>query len=129
MAEIFHRLHLIESYGTGIRRIFKLYEHCPVQPSIEVTKNAFKIMLPNMNAKHDAIEDREEVINRIPLTITPQMQKVLDYLVHHGQMSDEDLQELLEIKRTRAYLLTKQMNEQGLISIAGRGVNKRYKLK
>lgn len=86
-------------------------------------------MLPNMNAKHDAIEDREEVINRIPLTITPQMQKVLDYLVHHGQMSDEDLQDLLEIKRTRAYLLTKQMNEQGLISIVGRGVNKRYKLK
>ena len=82
-----------------------------------------------MNAKHDAIEDREEVINRIPLIITPQMQKVLDYLVHHGQMSDEDLQELLEIKRTRAYLLTKQMNEQGLISIVGRGVNKRYKLK
>lgn len=129
LAEIFHRLHLIESYGTGIRRIFKLYEHCPVQPSIEVTTNAFKIMLPNMNAKHDAIEDREEVINRIPLIITPQMQKVLDYLVHHGQMSDEDLQELLEIKRTRAYLLTKQMNEQGLISIVGRGVNKRYKLK
>lgn len=129
LAEIFHRLHLIESYGTGIRRIFKLYEHCPVQPSIEVTTNAFKIMLPNMNAKHDAIEDREEVINKIPLTITPQMQKVLDYLVHHGQMSDEDLQELLEIKRTRAYLLTKQMNEQGLISIVGRGVNKRYKLK
>lgn len=41
LAEIFHRLHLIESYGTGIRRIFKLYEHCPVQPSIEVTTNVF----------------------------------------------------------------------------------------
>ena len=34
LAEIFHRLRLIESYGTGIRRIFKLYANCPVQPSI-----------------------------------------------------------------------------------------------
>ena len=32
LAEIFHRLRLIESYGTGIRRIFKLYASCPVQP-------------------------------------------------------------------------------------------------
>ena len=28
LAEIFHRLRLIESYGTGIRRIYKLYENC-----------------------------------------------------------------------------------------------------
>ena len=31
LAEMFHRLRLIESYGTGIRRIYKLYESCPVQ--------------------------------------------------------------------------------------------------
>ena len=29
LAEMFHRLRLIESYGTGIRRIYKLYEKCP----------------------------------------------------------------------------------------------------
>ena len=31
LAEIFHRLKLIESYGTGIRRIYKLYENHSVQ--------------------------------------------------------------------------------------------------
>ncbi|MFQ6964661.1 MAG: ATP-binding protein [Oscillospiraceae bacterium] len=51
LAEIFHRLRLIESYGTGIRRIFKLYASCPVQPSIEATTNAFRIVLPNMNRR------------------------------------------------------------------------------
>ena len=50
LAEIFHRLKLIESYGTGIRKIFALYKGCAVQPKIDVTQNTFKMILPNRNA-------------------------------------------------------------------------------
>ena len=38
LAEIFHRLKLIESYGTGIRKIFALYKGCAVQPKIDVSQ-------------------------------------------------------------------------------------------
>lgn len=51
LADIFHRLNFIESYGTGIRRIFSLYGECSVRPEITVTPNSFKITLPNMNAE------------------------------------------------------------------------------
>ena len=129
LAEVFHRLRLIESYGTGIRRIFKLYENCPVQPSIEVTANAFKIVLPNMNACGAVAERVPEAAEKPPVAITPQMKTVLDYLAEYGEMTDEDLQELLNIKKTRAYLLARQMNENGLIDIIGRGAAKKYKLK
>lgn len=129
LAEVFHRLRLIESYGTGIRRIFKLYENCPAQPSIEVTANAFKIVLPNMNASEAIAESAPETVEKAPVTITPQMKTVLDYLSEYGEMSDEELQELLNIKKTRAYLLARQMNENGLIEIVGRGAAKKYKLK
>ena len=61
--------------------------------------------------------------------ITPQMKTVMDYLAEYGEMTDEDLQELLNIKKTRAYLLSRQMNENGLIDIIGRGAGKRYRLK
>ena len=44
-------------------------------------------------------------------------------------MTDEDLQELLNVKKTRAYLLARQMHENGLIEVVGRGVGKKYKLK
>lgn len=44
-------------------------------------------------------------------------------------MTDEDLQKLLNIKKTRAYLLVRQMNESGLIDIIGRGAAKKYRLK
>ena len=48
--QVFHRLRLIESYGTGIRKIYALYKNRPQQPRIEVTHNTFKLILPNMNA-------------------------------------------------------------------------------
>ena len=129
LAEVFHRLRLIESYGTGIRRIFKLYENCSVQPSIEVTTNAFKMVLPNMNVVGTTTESTPETAERTPVVITPQMKTVMDYLAEYGEMTDEDLQELLNVKKTRAYLLARQMHENDLIDIIGRGAGKKYRLK
>ena len=128
LAEIFHRLRLIESYGTGIRKIYALYKDCPAQPRIEVTHNTFKLILPNMNtASIEAADKKTEADPNAP-TITPQMKTVLDYLAEYDEISDEELQELLNIKKTRAYLLTRQMSEEKLIEIVGKGAAKRYKL-
>lgn len=129
LAEVFHRLRLIESYGTGIRRIFKLYENCPVQPTIEATTNAFRIVLPNMNVADTVNEDASVEDEKAVAAITPQMKAILDYLSDYDEMTDEDLQELLNVKRTRAYLLARQMSENGLIDIVGRGNGKKYRLK
>lgn len=122
LAEMFHRLRLIESYGTGIRRIYKLYENCPVQPVIDVTTNAFKITLPNMNTVAATITNHSS-------PVTAQMQKVLDYISEHGQITDEEVQSLLVIKKTRAFNLVKKMREMGLVEMIGRGEEKRYLLK
>lgn len=126
LAEIFHRLKLIESYGTGIRKIYHLYHNCAVQPRIEITPNTFKLILPNMNTAFS--KEHTEPISAVD-TVTPQMKTVLDYLTEYGEMTDEDFQELLGIKRTRAYILAKQMCEAGLIDSTGRGSTKRYRLK
>ena len=62
--------------------------------------------------------------------ITSQMKIVLDYLAEYQEMTEEELQELPEYqKKTRAYLLARQMSENGLIDIIGRGAEKKYKLK
>ena len=100
-----------------------------MQPSIEATANAFKIVLPNMNATGTASEDAPTTTGKSTAAITPQMKTVIDYLAEYGEMTDEDLQELLNVKKTRAYLLARQMNENGLIDIIGRGAAKKYKLK
>lgn len=130
LAEVFHRLKLIESYGTGIRKIYALYRGFAVQPRIEVTPNTFKLVLPNQNAAEAGIESAPESHGSAPaVTVTPQIKTVLDYLAEYGEMNDEDLQELLNVKTTRAYLIARQMQEADLIEIIGRGAGKKYRLK
>jgi len=122
LARIFQRLNFIETYGTGIRRIFTLYEDCPIPVTIDVTPNSFKITLPNMNAA------KEGLVSQIKSFVTPQMQLILDYLREHGDISDEEVQKLLNVKRTRAFNLTKQMSDAGLVVIMGRGKNRKFVL-
>ena len=122
LAKVFQRLSFIETYGTGIRRIFALYENCPIPVTIDVTQNSFKITLPNMNAAKGSLASSARNY------VTPQMQLLLDYLKEHGSISDEESQALLNVKRTRAFNLAKQMSDIGLVTIVGRGKNRRIVL-
>lgn len=130
LAEIFHRLNFIESYGTGIRRIFALYKDCYVKPKITVTQHAFKITLPNLNYNNNHPSIKLVAEKQAPYSYYPnaQQQKVLSYVQEHGKISDEELQELLDVKRTRAYLITKEMLDKNLLSVQGRGIKKYYYL-
>lgn len=121
LAEIFHRLRLIESYGTGIRRIFKLYEGRREQPRIEITPNTFKIVLPNMNAE-DALDPVVEN------ALTPQMKLILQRVKQEGRIDEKEIAELLGVKKTRAYSVAKQLRDLGVVKVVGRGANKYYTL-
>ena len=122
LAEVFHRLRLIESYGTGIRRIFNLYADCPKQPQIEVTANTFKIILPNMNAVISAGVGTVSAV-------TSQMQKVLDHIRANGKITEKEIGDLLGLKKTRTFTIAKQMKDLGLIKVVGRGEGKYYTMK
>jgi ATP-dependent DNA helicase RecG len=124
LAEVFHRLHLIESYGTGIRKIYSLYAECARQPQIIVTHNTFKLVLPNMNTAGET-----DVQVKKTLDITPQMRRIMDYISKNGQISENEIQELLGVKRTRAYTIAKQMRDMELLDVVGRGENKVYLIK
>lgn len=114
LADMFHRLNFIESYGTGIRKIYKLYKNCVQQPLIEVTPNAFKITLPNMNTS--AMRTVEHTAEKY--------QNVIDFIKENGKITEPQLQELLNVKRTRAYNITKELERDGIVIIHGRGETK-----
>lgn len=118
LAEMFHRLKYIESYGTGIRKILSLYSDQTKKPEITITPNSFRISLPNRNIGNTAKQD-----------IPSQYQTVIDYLKDNGSMTEEDLQELLSIKKTRAYNLYKAMERDGFITVLGKGAEKKFILR
>ena len=143
LAQIFFRLKHIEAYGTGLRRIFALYRDEAIQPEIDVTENTFRISLPNRNAVRtvgsgtgsrpgSGTGSRVGIVSEPKASygtrdhITPQMQSVLDYLEEHGTIADAALPDFLGVKRTRAYLVARQMLEFGLLQSSGRGKTKKY---
>jgi len=121
LADVLHRLHFIEAYGTGIRRIFSLYENCPEMPILDVTQNSFKLTLFNMNTMRELPVEPN-------IAITPQIQSVLDHLKYQKEMTYAELQSYLGIKKTRSFMLTKQMEDMGLIRIEGRGASRKIRL-
>lgn len=148
LAELCLRLKLIESYGTGIGKIYRAYQDCERKPELIITPNTFKLILPNRNSEQDKSEKERKrkstysyppifpsYDNRLmeqehsykPLSL--QKKTVLSYLEEHKSMSEKELQELLQIRKTRAYLLSREMREEGLIVIEGRGEKKIFRLK
>lgn len=129
LAELFHRLNFIEAYGTGIRRIFALYKDCYIKPQINITQHTFKIILPNKNRTQPSPElnlaAEKTVSYKYP---DKQQQTVIAYLKQHQRISETELQQLLDVKRTRAYLIAREMISSGLLAVSGRGSNKYYYL-
>ena len=107
LANVFYRLHLIEAYGTGMGKIMKAYESMQVKPVIETTKNAFKIILPNINAK-----DEEE--------------KILEYARKHGAITRNDVIELLEVSASTAARVIRKMVKTNLLEQKGKARNTHY---
>lgn len=54
------------------------------------------------------------------------MQVILDYIAQYGEINNEKVQEILSVKRTRAYTILKQMVDNGFVTANGRGEEKKY---
>ena len=54
------------------------------------------------------------------------MQKILQYIDEKGQITDAEIETLLDVKKTRVFTIVKEMEELGLIVIEGRGKDKKY---
>ena len=127
LAEVFHRLRLIESYGTGIRRIFHLYKGCPVAPEIHVTPNAFRLVLPNQNRNPSELSHSSAGAPQAGHN--PQQLMILKAIPENGSITEPQVMELLHVKKTRAYTVLREMVRSGLLVATGRGVTKKYMIR
>ncbi len=121
LAEVFHRLRLIESYGTGIRRIYDCYKDYQDLPKIEVTSNTFKITLYNTNS----VTNEEQPDSQV----NEQMRKILRYVSANGSITESEIGELLGVKKTRSYNIASEMCKIELLEQVGKGKDKKYILK
>ena len=98
--------------------IYGCYKERAVQPRIEVTPNTFKMILPNVNFVPAG--------GKLPGNVTSQMEELMEFIDTHGAVSEGEVQDLFNVRSTRAYMIMRQMREAGLVKVKGRGPNKKY---
>lgn len=133
LANIFYRLHLIEAYGTGIKKIMKAYDNFEIKPTIQTTKNAFKIMLPNVNAKHET-EGPSFFLAEQPInysaerkkSLSDEEERVLKYAQIHGTLTRSDVIRLLEVSTSTAARVIKKLVNGNLLKQCGKAKNTYY---
>lgn len=132
LANVFYRLHLIEAYGTGMGKIMKAYESMQVKPVIETTKNAFKIILPNINAKYETENATVKTKSGTPVTVhtekklSDEEEKILEYARKHGAITRNDVIELLEVSASTAARMIRKMVKTNLLEQKGKARNTHY---
>lgn len=131
LANVFYRLHLIEAYGTGMGKIMKAYEGMEEKPAIETTKNAFKIILPNINAKYEIRNDSalpaEPPTNAsVGAPLSDREEKVLEYARTHGAVTRNDIIGLLEVSASTAARVLKKLVKSNLLKQNGNARSTKY---
>ena len=127
LANVFYRLKLIEAYGTGILKINESYADCTVKPQFEVTDNAFKITLPNINYAGE----RKDVTSTSPLKVTDKTnrQEILLRLAEkQGYIVRKDVEAELKVSQATAILILRDMVEKGLLVKEGSGKQQKYRI-
>lgn len=114
LANVFYRLELIESYGTGIRRILESYAACPVKPSFAPGPASFVVVLPKLfHIENEDMSDTE---------------KVLFAINKKGEISRKEVESLLGTSKFPAIRALNKLIERGEIVKTGSGPAVRYRL-
>lgn len=114
LANVFYRLELIESYGTGIQRIMESYETFPVTPTFSPAPASFVVVLPKLiKIEDDNMSDSE---------------KVLLAISQKGEISRKEVEVILGASKFSAIRALNELLDVNKIVKIGSGPTVRYKL-
>lgn len=117
LANVFYRLKLIESYGTGIRRIIESYEGCLEQPVFAPAPASFVVTLPK--------------IIEVPFSQTKgtNREQILTILETKKEITRKEVESVLNCSKFTAINLINELLKENLIEKSGSGPSVTYKLK
>lgn len=119
IANVFYRLDLIESYGTGIQKIIESYAGSELAPQFKPAPSSFVVVLPNRNTA-EGIESTPELSKE---------ENVLRLLRAKGTVSRKDVEQFLGCSSFPAVNALNTLMEQGKIIKTGAGRGTKYMLK
>ena len=116
LANIFHRLNLIEKFGTGIRRIKEAYADSQIKPAFVVTENLIKVTLPLLRENMDLTQDELAVYSVLSKNINKPISEIL---ASPG----------IEFGKSKVTEILKRLANKKLVDIEGTGRGTKYRIK
>ena len=111
IGNVFFRLHYIEMFGTGIRRINDAYKRAPTKPDFRITDHSITVTLPCLN--------KEMVVNT-------NEQKVLDVLKFGRVLSSVEIATELGWSKAKTIRVLNALIDSGYIRKDGSGRGTHY---
>lgn len=113
LGNVFFRLHYIEMFGTGVKRILKLYENAKIKPEFSVTENAISVTLPVLKENYNVTEEEEKVI------------KMLEDGIQH---SSSDISKNTGFNRAKTIRILNRLIDKKYVKAIGNGRGRKYKI-
>lgn len=116
IAEVFHRLAIIEKFGTGIERIRLEYEGYADKPEFEVSTDLIRVVLPVINYE------------KLPEELSTE-ERILLFIGQNPMVARSKLEAISDLQRTRLTEMLNMLVKEGKIERFGAGRGVRYKIK
>ena len=65
IGNVFFRMHYIEMFGTGIKRILESYKDAKIKPQFNITDNVIGVILPLLEETYRVTEDEAKIIEAL----------------------------------------------------------------
>lgn len=128
LASIFYRMRLIESYGTGIGKIERVYKTNQSQPEFETAKGVFRVTLPNRNEKQDAETQIRNTVGN-GMSLDDQKNLIVQYVCENGSITRKEVEDLIGAGTTKAFRLLKELCDANQLEQKGNGKLSAYTIK
>ena len=116
LAAVFYRLGLVESYGTGIRKIMRLYRGFDLQPVFRSAEGAFMVELFSRNAHGDHSAAKGSVEPDAPIWAPNETQAAIcQKAEEQGKVTRKDVERMFGFGSTKAYKILKDLCGKGLL--------------
>lgn len=114
LANIFFRLGIVETFGTGVRRILEAYKGKTTSPSFELSDNAVVVVLPVLK-DNEKLSDEEELL--------------LSLIKTYRSMNSTELMKYSSFSRAKVIRTINALIAKGVVVKTGNSRSTRYSCK
>jgi ATP-dependent DNA helicase RecG len=114
IGNLFFRLGLIETLGTGIRRINEAYREHDIKPMYTILDQSITVELPSTTAEYEVTGDESEII---------------EALQGGAILSSSEIANRTGFSKSKVVRLMKHLEEKRYVSVSGGGRSTKYSLR